>query len=593
MRSKLLRIDQGYVEIHSVVPKMKSAELTPQDRIAGAFAALDYATRRTIEDTNNKIEDVGHFGPERNLIDSDNNQYDPNAVTHGLTVAAGDVIMLEAYRNKWFDDTKRVVLPDFEKANADAANWAVANLYNANMWRLWKNIDERVRFLNGNLVELPELRADWISHLKSLNPDVAIQKAFEFTPSFEDENFEIFANERLDKFLEQNLHSMLMTTNVAKKIALVNEYVPLPPKGLVSIEEAHAGASLGHLTKTDLSKTRAGKLLLTERLRGYAVLKLLVEQLEKEQKTYCARVPKSRLLDEFKRCGLTIESATTFIELASFRSGSRDLYDQPLVKTTGDDYILFGVSLLMADLVKIMFSSLANEGSVIKDKGKRFEVATVDFLRQKGFNARQLKVKRGEKKEHEFDYDVAFTWGDHVFFLECKNRGIPHGNPIATYHFNQELRNHVTQVRRLRQGLIDYPDILEKDFPEAIGKNPVFCVLNALPFSIGQLEDTYIIDDAILRKFFSSPSLGFTSGRIDGEGPHHRTDLRKLWSGQTPTVSEFIQYIKAPPQLVLASKSYEMMNKVETLSLDAFVKVIGCYRKDLDAAAIAKILRDI
>ena len=593
MRAELLKIDRGYEEIHSLVPKMDSARLQPDQRIAGVFAALDYALRQTMRDAERKFKaDEGVIGAERNLLDLEANCYDPNSNTHGLTIAGGDVLMLEAYREGWFDAADRMVLPNLESVSDGVRDAAVANLLNANMWRRWKNVDERVRFLGGNLEKFLLDFPEWVAGIKDQNPSIDVDVAFEFTPNIGNEQFDILANERLDQILEQNLNKMIRETNASKKVAVAGTFVALPPKSWVSIDEIHAALMLGHLTKADISKTSAGTLLLSERLRGYAALKLLIVELEKEQKTYFPRVARARLAAELERCGLVANTANQFIDLATFRRSSRDLYDQPLVKAVGDHFILFGTSLLLADLTKIMFSSLANEGINIEDKGEMFEEATIVLLRQQGFNARKLKVSRGSKKEHEFDYDVAFTWDNFVFFLECKNRGIPMGNPIATYRFNQEMQSHLQQVQRLRQGLVDYPDILEKDFPEAVGKKAVFCLVNALPFAMGKVDDIFFIDNSILGRFFSSPVMGVSAGRLDGAGPQFRTELRRLWAGPKPTASDFITYMTAPPQLDVATEQYEVAPRLERLSLGAFAKVNDFRRKDLNTSAIAQLLKD-
>lgn len=593
MRAELLKIDRGYEEIHALVPKMDSARFRPDQRIAGVFAALDYAIRQTLRDAERKVEaDEGYLGTERNLRDLEENCYDPNSNTHGLTVAGGDVLMLEAYKEGWFDTVDRIVLPNLESVSDDVRDASVANLLNANMWRLWKNIDERVRFLGGSLKQFSHEAPEWEEQIIDQNPDINVDVAFEFTPNIVGEQFEILANERLDQILEQNFNKLIRETNARKKIDTTGGFVALPIKSWVSIEEIHAALMLGLLTKADISKTRTETLLLSERLRGYAVLKLLLVDLEKEQNTYFPRVSRVRLVEELERCGLTVNAANEFIDLATFRRSSRDLYDQPLVKTVEDNFFLFGSSLLLADLTKIMFSSLANEGVNIEDKGEMFEDATIDLLRRHGFNARKLKVNRGAKNEHEFDYDVAFTWDDFVFFLECKNRGIPMGNPIATYRFNHEMQNHLKQVQRLRQGLVDYPDILEKDFPEAKGKKAIFCLVNALPFALGKVDEIFFIDDSILGRFFSSSTMGVSASRLDGVGPQFRTELRKLWSGPRPTASDFITYMTAPPQLDVAREQYEVAPRLERLSLGAFAKVNDFRRKDLNASAIAQLLRD-
>ncbi|HGE2196694.1 hypothetical protein [Pseudomonas aeruginosa] len=590
LRVELLKIDSGYVQIHSVVPQMVSAQFSPEQRISGVFSALDGVIRQTLKDVDTKaVASAGVMGPNRNLTDVNGNSYDPHSVIHGLSVASGDVLMLEAHKNKWFDDEGRIVLPGLVPVTGSVIEAVGANLANANTWRLWKNIDERVRYLGGSLEQFSQDPPDWVLDLKSRFP--AINTVFEFKPEIAEEQFDILANERFDTIVQQNTLKLFRETNAAQKVYNTQGSIPLPPQGLVSFDEAISAISLSHFTKIDTLKSLAGGLLLSERLRGYAVLRLLVVELEKEQNTFFPRVPFERLLHELERCGLTSEVATTFIKKATFGKASKDLYDQPLIKTLDGNYFLFGCSLILADLTKTMLSALSIEGASFEEKGKAFEQATISLLCDLGFKARTLKVRRGANNEHEFDYDVAFTWDDYVFFIECKNRGIPMGNPILTYRFNEEMGEHVKQVERLRQGLTDYPDILTNDFPEAVGKKPVFCILNALPYSMGELEGIYVIDDSILSRFFTSPTFGVTVGRLDGKGPQARDDLKRIWAGTSPTVSDFLKYLSDPPQLKIAIEYYEVAGELKQISLDTAAVVYDFRRKDLNGEALSDILR--
>lgn len=164
-------------------------------------------------------------------------------------------------------------------------------------------------------------------------------------------------------------------------------------------------------------------------------------------------------------------------------------------------------------------------------------------------------------------------------------------NPIATYHFNNSISGHIAQVKRLQQGLIDYPDILEKDFPEAVGKKAIFCLVNAMPFATGEIHGIYMVDDSILSRFFSSPTFGVTAGQLDGKGPQKRTDLMRIWTGSKPTPQDFISYLARPPQLVLAKENYELAPSICPLSLSACVKISDYRRKDLNSHEISKLFK--
>ncbi|MCP2054854.1 UNVERIFIED_ORG: septum formation topological specificity factor MinE [Pseudomonas fluorescens] len=590
IRTELLKIDHGYVEIHSVVPQMDSAKLSAEERISAVFSALDIAIRKTLEDIDRNADaSAGVMGPERNLKDDQGTEYNPGAMIHGLTIAGGDVLMLEAYVGSWFDEENRITVPDLAPATESMTEAVGANLANAHTWRLWKNIDERVRHLGGSLEEYSQDLPEWAAGLKSHYPD--IKTLFEFKPEIGYEQFDVLANERFDTIVQQNVFKLFRETNVVQKVAKSRNKVPLPPNGLVSVDEAFSAISLSHFTKIDTLKGSAGGLLLSERLRGYAVLRLLIVELEKEQGTYFPKVSYERLLAELERCGLTADVAKIFIEKTLFNKTSKDLYDHPIIKTTNGDYYIFGCSVIFADLTKTMFSVLAHENAAFEEKGKAFEQSTIRLLKQNRLNARPLRVKRGENNEHEFDYDVAFTWGENVFFIECKNRSIPMGNPILVNQFNEEMHEHVKQVQRLRQGLIDYPDILTKDFPEAVGKKPVFCILNALPYSMGEYEGIYVIDDSILNRFFSGPTFGVTMGRLDGRGPQLRNNLKRIWASSSPTVADFIKYIASPPQIKIAIEHYEIIGELQRISLKASAVIYDFRRKDLNSEALSGLIK--
>ncbi|NVZ24336.1 hypothetical protein HX881_02170 [Pseudomonas gingeri] len=592
MRVELLKIDAGYVHIHSVVPQMASAQFSPEQRISGMFAALNNVIRTALQDVDTKAEaSAGVMGPDRNLKDANGNSYDLHALIHGLSIAGGDVLMLEAYGNKWFDDKKRMVLPALVPVSESIIKAVDANVFNAHTWRLWKDIDERIRYLGGKLEQYSQDLPAWCKDIKSRAPEV--NTVFAFQPKISAEQFDVLANERFDTIVQQNILKLFIETNAAQAFKSPRENEPLPPQGYVSFDEAFSAFALSHFTKIEKLNSLAGGLLLSERLRGYAVLRLLIVELEKEQNTYFPIVPLDRLTQQLQRYGLTSQVAMIFIDKATFGIGSKDLYDQPLIKTLDGNYLLFGCSLFLSDLTKTMLSALSIEGVGFEEKGKAFERATIRMLRDHGFEARTLKVRRGENNEHEFDYDVAFTWEEYVFFIECKNRSIPMSNPILIHRFNEEMDEHVKQVERLRRGLNDYPDILTKDFPEAVGKKPIFSILNALPYSMGEVEGIYVIDDSILSRFFSSPTLGVTVGRLDGKGPQAREDLKRIWEGSSPKVSDFIKYLSAPPQIKIAQQYYEVTGRIERLSVEAAAAIYNFRRKDLDGEALSDILRKL
>lgn len=468
---------------------------------------------------------------------------------------------------------------------------AELKLFNASLWRRWKTIDEHHRLLEASLEELvsPQL-PEWVSRFPESEK---IATAFEFQPRSELERLDVIASERFETRMVQTFQEMLLTTNVRKVVPTSSvPKVELLPHGILSVDEAHAGTMLGQYLGLRLDQTKAGTLLLSERLRGYAVLKLLVETSVEADGTYFPVLTHAKVKAELLRCGLSLASANAFIKVATFNRSSRDMYDQPMIRLSNGSYCLFGFSLIASSLVKLMISSLENAKLSFPKRGPAFEKQIIDLLRAQGFEAKTLKVKRGTPKE-EYDYDVTFVWGDYVFFMECKNRGIPFGNPIAIANFADEISGHADQVKRLRKGLLDYPDIITVDYPQAIGKKPVFCVVFSLPFSMGYQDGVYYIDESLLGRFFKpGGSFGMELGKVTPGEPRYRVEFARLWASDAPTPEDLIRYMENPPQLQLAKARYELRADFIRLSEDVALAFADWHRKNLSEAEEAKILTE-
>lgn len=594
MRDELIKIDRGYEEIYSEASKLESAKYSPAQRVSGVFAAAGAALNNIIADLERKIKNKkGRLDVSRNVQTIEKNEYDPNSNLHGLTAAVGDIIMLEAYKGNWFDSEDRVVLPVLPDVDQAIVESVVYNMHNANIWRTWKGVDERVRFLRADLKFLDEDLEGWREHIKKEGgPQIAekCKAAFEFKPDHRAEMLDVLANERFDVIQEQNFIKLTCTTNAAKQVSSSAGPIEMSTQRYVSVDEINANLMFNLFTKMDPRTVHSRGLSVAEIIRGYATLKLFIEKLQDNDSKHTPCLPQRVLQEELVRCGLSTTAANAFIERITFCRSSRDLYDHPLIKRHDGSFYVFGPAIRLCDIVKITISSLANEGASFDEKGELFEESTIKNLQHHGFEPRNLKVRRGENKE-EFDYDVAFVWDDRVFFLECKNRGLPMGNPIATYRFMNELESHIKQVERLKKGLTDYPDILEKDFPEAVGKKPVFCLLNAMPFACGEINGIYAIDDSIFFRFFASSTFGVTAVPFSGKSLGKRTPLKRIWKNAEPTAEEFIEYLAKPPQLNLAKQNYELAPRIEYLSNNVCGKIIDFRRKDLNSDQISKLLR--
>ncbi|KVR19804.1 hypothetical protein WL62_19210 [Burkholderia ubonensis] len=584
-------IDKGYVAILSEEEKLQFSTLSPQKRVSAVLSYLVTLGKQLQLDYKRAMEGAKFISPNQTISDVNGIPYNQNATYHSFTLAATDALQLEGYRNSYFDATGELVLPVPVPISESERNAAEMKLINASLWRRWKSADERHRLGLANLEELTSQEfPEWVSRF---NMHEKITTVFESYPHSALEQMDVIASERFEARMVQTFQEMLVTTNIREIVAPSSaRKVELPPLGRVSVDEAHAGTMLGQFLGLRLDQTKARDLLLSERLRGYAVLKELVQSFIEADGTYFPVLTREEIQAELLRCGLSPASASAFIEAATFNKSSRDMYDQPMIRLSNGSYLLFGFSLINSSLVKLMISSLENAKINLPKRGAAFERHIVDFLRAEGFDARTLKVMRGNPKE-EYDYDVTFVWGDYVFFMECKNRGIPFGNPIAVANFGDELGEHTRQVTRLRQGLTDFPDIISDAHPQAIGKKPVFCVVFSLPFSMGYQDGVYYIDESLLKRFFApGGSFGMELGKMAPGEPRYRVEFAKLWAGDAPTAEDLIRYMENPPQLQLAKARYELRANLFRLSEDVVLSYADWHRKNLSEAEEARILAE-
>ena len=230
---------------------------------------------------------------------------------------------------------------------------------------------------------------------------------------------------------------MLLQTNIQAKAAGLSERLRLPPDGLASAQEAHAGISLSEILGYPIAgdhETPCG-LRLVEWIRGYAVLQLLAEQHYERlgRDGLIVKLARTELIATLDRLGITGGSAERFVDLASIQASSRDLFDQPLIRVQDGSLLLFGPGILNADPARLTLSAIGNKGEQLSRKGKAFESEMLKFFQDKGFAAKTIRFRVDGS---DYEYDMLVPWGDHLFLFECKNRTLSGHNPVAAYYFS-------------------------------------------------------------------------------------------------------------------------------------------------------------
>lgn len=411
------QIEAGYAEILRTLQATVAAKLLPEVQASAALCRAASAYHDLME----AFQSVVNSGKELTLQSfrltrDDGSTYSPDGVLAGINDVTAMTLLLVGHQHKWFDANKYLVIPNRTDPTDDEVYKAGLTEVLAMSWRHWERMEQRCRYFEGSFkVSCQGSLPDWTP--------AKTGTLVEYDHICEAEYLDYVANNRLNDRLVQTFQEMLLQTNMQAKAAGIVKAVGLPPSGLVSALEGHAGVSLSEILGyaiVDDKETPCG-LKLVEWIRGYAVLQLLAEEQYAQlgKAGLCFTLSRTALVATLERLGLTNESADRFIDLASLQASSRDLFDQPLIRMQDGRLVLFGPGILNADPARLTLSAIGNKGEQLSRKGKAFENAMLKFFQDKEFEAKTLKFKQDGE---EFEYDVLLPWGDHIFIFECKNR---------------------------------------------------------------------------------------------------------------------------------------------------------------------------
>ena len=590
-REEFSVIDTGYSAIFDIERRLPTASWSSVERVSAAMSLLRVTLKQIEQDMDRSVEKAKALVPEPEILDPEGNRYNPASVFHNLAVAAGNIIMMEAYRANWFSDTEEVVLPQLPTIDEQGARPIIGNFATANNWQQWKAIDEKTRFLGGEL-RLVDGEPEWIGRIE-VPAGTHVEQALEFDANVDAEVYCVLATERFDERQRQSFFGLMVQTNLSEKVARDPAgAVPMPPAAFISFAEGHASEALYRALSMPLEEARLGDLTVAELLRCYALLHTIADQLFRESGNLFPRITQDDLTQRLVRCGVSTPAAQAFLTTAIFRRSSRDLYDAPLIRCADGTLMLFGWTMLHLDLPKVVLSSMSRQDAYIDDKGSSFEKRIIELLAAQGFDSKNVHVQRGADRA-TYDYDVVFSWDDYVFLFECKNRSLPGDSPIAMYYFNHSIGSHVKQVQRLRKGLEEHSDILSERYPSAVGKKQIFCVVHGLPFARHPIDGICFSDESLIRRFFESPSLGIISAPLKKNTGMAATklELARLWAGSKPTAEEFARYLADPPQIKVAAAQYQQGCRAEWLSETVIAKFNDLRRIGAGVEQIAEAIK--
>jgi len=602
--SLLEKIEAGYRGIVGLLEKCDISRLPAEARAAAYIsrAAEQFCFLQNKLDA--LLNSKENIVPAGSLLLSENGQQiSPDAAHTAIVESLSITLLMEGYKNKWYDKEGNLVLPVLPKVSEEELYKAGSTELLAMCWRRWQRTERRRRYLGGTFTDyaapnMPNWVPQGLQYLTTYDP-----------PS--NTFYDYAANERLNKRLGQTYLDMLLTSNVEDKATGIQEGIGLLPTNFVSSTEAHAAVSLSEILSYGIAddEERLGGLRLVEWLRGFSVLQQLTKDHGEKgggRESLIVTIPFDELVNVLHTCGLDPDAAKRFIALATLKAGSYDLFDCPVIKVAGGSMLVFGPALIGANLARIILSSIGNLGEPLARKGKAFERDILSFLQRQNLDAKAFKVtKDGE----EYEYDVVLNWGDYVFVFECKNHSLSNHNPIQAYYFNIGIKEYIKQVKRLADALRRYPDILADQFGVDVAQKTIVpCLLNALPYSLsGDTDGVYVTDSSALKRFFEQRYFNIkTSYQIHEKLKLlHRTAMYSLWSSETPSPKDLLRQLKSPFQVKLIAahtkegivdfavgESHGVVSTDHTqkeMSVESFANLAGIpyasVRKEMDSVA--------
>jgi hypothetical protein len=572
--------EAGYRTIVTGLDATEAGKLPAEEQITAAMAICEKEVERLQGQMDAQQAGREYLSQHMDLRDEDGKLFSPDAALEKLVNMVGMTLQMHAYSHNWFDDEGALVAPFLDTVSDETIYKVCSTCLLAILWLRWENTEERARFIGRSMRYVP--KEEWTQEVPE-----ALKVLVRHEPEPAVELLHQVAFERLRDGLSQNFFEMMSDASV-EHIEVGNKHGPhpLPPVAFVSRIELHAASAVRHAVNYDIAEDleKPGGARLLEWVRGYAALEKLDEAVAKGTRI---RKSKEAWVEFFVNWGLEPGSAEAFIRGITFRRGSRDLFDHPLIKLPGGDYLLFRHAFHAMNIAQVVFSTLSQLREPLQKKGDGFEDAVIQLFQKQG-----LKAYRFTEKRHGETYqvDALVPWGKYLFLFECKNRALPALHPLLMQRFDEETLENLEQVKRIARGLQEHPDILAKHLPAAdLGKELVVCVLNAMPYCIpGGLDGVYFYDFSALGRFFKSGQVmahTFTGGwkRVES------TPWLRIWAGDTPNADDLLAQLSKPVQFTAVEESLELVDQGFPLPDAWWVSTDDFRRKEHEAiAALAR-----
>lgn len=584
---RLKLAEEGYRRILAALALTDYAKLPPEVRI---WAALSRGVDQAILTRQELHEQIARQKPvmaqSLSLRDPFGRPVSADALRDAVIVSAAATLNIEGRMEKWLHADDVFVIPAQVAVTEEDVFKAGSNEYLSLIWRNWKSLEERVRFLGGRLTvrTRPNLPERFPGELDVLYEAVETPDVFDLWVS----------QYRLNDGSAQSYLQLLGHDIVQGRAVDIDIGARLPPHAWLDHEEAVAFGSLSDTLGYPITEElqEIGGLTMVEWLRGFVVLSVLAErqigERHGERNLWLPRFKRADLQNVLIRNGLTTQKANAFINEARFRSSSVDLYDAPLIECADGALVGFGPALVGTNHAGVLLSIFARKAVEFRGKGAGFENKVLELLQDEGLKAAGYKTSRNAE---EFEYDAMLLWGSYLFVFECKNRSLPNDSAVRGMNFLREAGKQIRQVTRLCNAISQWPEIVEAALGEPLnGRTIVPVVLNNLPYArFGPSEGVFFYDYQALSRFFLSRSLGFKSGRGRTGESVGQIDVTRIWRGSKPEAEDLMAQIQESIQLHFNRELTRVSEFSFQLDARAAATEQRLYREDMTPDTIARI----
>ncbi|MEC6744605.1 hypothetical protein [Pseudomonas qingdaonensis] len=495
-------------------------------------------------------------------------------------------ILMEAYRNNWFTHDGIVVIPDRVPVDDDDTFKAGSIFFNANIWALIDNLQEHVRYLG---------RDHYVREPQEYDgaPD-GFQFGIEFGDSTEAQFFDFVAGQRNNTRESSNFFSI-------NKDPDLNSWLDAAAaiSGSKTIKDHyHAASSLTTLLSYDVleDNTLYEGLTLNDWIDGFCFTKEFCSKISSKNSqgqpliSELVTFSEESLLGHLQSSGMSKEKSVAFVRNATFHRKARDLFDAPLIKTSTGFAVVYDI-IKGSVISRAIASNILSRKGEFKPKGEGLENEIKELFVSNGIETVAYK-KKYPAPEGEYEYDALAIWDGKLFVLECKNRWLCEGRPVAIYNFLKQTRDDAHQVKRLVDGLKLHPEMIHAAFGRDVEYDEIIpCVVAGLPYAMSdQLGGVFFTDISILTRFFSDRYFG-VEYTDKPKGDQHV--IYDQWETAKPLVSDLIKTLRKPIQVALARRTLASRQVEFPVGRSIHLKSSYIYTEQLDVQAYKDLINSL